>query len=301
MDSPTTPTGCRLHRPALAFWLLLVCSTREATAQMPVSTSSVQPATTSQAPSRFRAHALDAGVNVGLGALTAGIIAWKREESLWRGLVYGALGGGVAFAGKELVAQEFSAAGLLGRELSAFGASIVSNASYGRAPLDRIVLPIGFLRLYFNADDSSRTRIKLDLAATLAFLYSATQPRARLDLRSSLSSGAFVFDGIAPRSLSMHKAGTLAGVIRLTYFLEPEEREGALAHETIHAAQYDFSFLVWSEPAERALWKLFVGGERIHRYVDLGLNVPIWGVLNTLIPYDDRPWEREAFLLTGAR
>ncbi len=62
----------------------------------------------------------------------------------------------------------------------------------------------------------------------------------------------------------------------------------------IHAIQYDFSFLVWSSPAEEALMKRIPGGKSVNRYLDLGLNVPLWLALNGAIRYDRRPWEREA-------
>jgi hypothetical protein len=65
--------------------------------------------------------------------------------------------------------------------------------------------------------------------------------------------------------------------------------------------QYDFAFIIWSEPTEAWISRKVRGAERLHRYVDLGLHVPLWGAVNTIVPYRDLPWEREAYFLSSGR
>lgn len=47
-------------------------------------------------------------------------------------------------------------------------------------------------------------------------------------------------------------------------------------------------------PLETSILNKILGGSTVHRFVDLGLNVPLLSVLNGAVPYINRPWEREA-------
>lgn len=245
------------------------------------------------------------GINAAIGGLTAGVLRHARGESFWRGFLGGALGGGVSYGGKRISGERFRGAGFLGRETAAVGASIVQNAAESRGLLDQVILPVGPVRMYVDRTAKTPLRAKVDLAGLVSTAYAAAQPNSRLDIAASLSAGAPVFY-LRPRydGPTIHAGAHHAGVIRLrsesTSWSEVSRRQLILAqaHEQVHVAQYDFSFIVWSEPVERRLLSLVPGGDRMHRYVDLGLNVGAWAGLNALIDYEDRPWEKEATFLT---
>ena len=243
-------------------------------------------------------------VNVGIGAATAGISSWARGGSFWRGLSEGALGGALVYFGKRTIVSRSRFGGLTGREIGAVGSSIVQNASLEKPMLDRFIFPLGPSRLYMKIGDSGGVRLKIDLAGTVAAIYAATRPRSRLDIPASLSAGAPVF--ISPGSAEgpAWYGAQIAGVIQVTdapAFLRnnPSGRRqwqsDVTAHELVHVAQYDFSFIAWTETPETALVRRAPRGARISRHVDFGLNEPVWLVINGLIPYEKRPWEREAF------
>lgn len=243
-------------------------------------------------------YAIAVASNAAVGGLTAGIGEHWRGGSFWRGFVHGAAGGGLVFAGKQVSAARFSGAGLLGRQITAVGGSVVNNAAAGRAPFARVVLPLGPLRVYAEPGASNPVRVKADAAGLVVMGYAATLPAARLDAAESLSAGAPVF--AIDRDWD-HRATHAAGVIMVREHSSPRERRFALAHERVHVAQYDYAFLAWSEPAEQWAANHSPAVGWMHRYVDFGANAAFLGGLTYVIPSRYLPLEREADLLTGSR
>ncbi len=248
-------------------------------------------------------HAVDLAVNSALGALTAAVRARLAGRRFWPAFGHGAAGGAVVYVGKRIVGTQVPAVGILGREVAAVGASMVGNAGDGRALLGAAVLPFGIVRVYLGepADDSGgarRVRLKLDLAGAVGLAYVATRSGARFDPGATVLAGAPVFDGVSTVGMSGHLAEHVAGVIALAPGFN-DDRRLAIAHELIHVTQYDFTFVAWGEPFERQLAPHVLGGDLVHRYVDLGLNVPLIWLGDWAVPNDDqRPWEREAVLMT---
>lgn len=120
-------------------------------------------------PTRPEQHGINLLVNGVLGAATSAATRLIRHEPVWEGLLGGFVGGGVAYAGKAVAAEGFRGAGLMGREITAIGSSVVRNAGNGRSLLEALVLPVGPMRLYLNADSSGvRMQPRLDLAAVAA-------------------------------------------------------------------------------------------------------------------------------------
>jgi hypothetical protein len=231
--------------------------------------------------------------NVVLGGVTAGVGQWLRDGSFRRGFAGGAVGGGLVFAGKRVVGEEFDGAGFLGREVAAVGASVVANASEGRGLLERVTLPVGPVRLHLDRSAPSPLVARLDVPGAIATVYFAT--RAPLDWRSSLSAGAPVF---ILREGDLAAGRHVAGVIRLREDL-PSIMRATLAHEQVHVAQYDFAFSAWSDPVEAKLLGWSRLGERWTRHLDLGLHLPVHGLLNAVVPYEHQPWEWEAHVLSN--
>lgn len=257
-----------------------------------------------------------AAANVALGGATAAFFQAVRGRPIREALVKGALGGGVTYFGKRVAVSRFDGAGFLGREIAAVGSSVVRAAADHRRALG-LVLPVGVARLYLQGPAPRdtlrrwRARIKLDLMSTLITAYSVAHPKLRLDAASTLATGAPVFrarDDFRPNEWRGWQSGGVVWIRgnandpRARYETPnayPEPR-AVLAHELVHVLQRDFSAVAWVAPAEGwLLTRVRAGG--IGRYVDLGLDAPLHALLNHVVVYELRPWEREARWLASAR
>jgi hypothetical protein len=258
---------------------------------------------------RWRGDAVSVVVNSLLGGVTAGVERRLRGGSFGRAFVAGAAGGALTYAGKRIAVERFGGAGLLGREVAAVGSSVSRNAAEGRAPLERVMLPLGPIRLYLSPLDDSPVQARLDAAAVVATAYFATRPGARFDAGESLSAGALVFRAPGSADELGFEGVQAAGAILLRHFAgeapsgpgRAVHPERIAAHERVHVIQYDQTFLLWAAPAEawamdRARWS-----RGVHRWVDLGTNAALMAGLDAALPYEARPWEREAHHLSGTR
>jgi hypothetical protein len=243
-------------------------------------------------------------INAALGGLTAGVMQHARGHSFVDGFVRGAAGGGVAYAGRTVAGRRWNGAGLVGRQVSATGASMVANAAAGRGMLERVMLPIGPVRLAIDRATSLSVQPRVDLLATAAIAYAAFHPDFEMDWGASLSAGTAVFLERSPVPLAgSYTAGRMLGGA-ITVRREPgsEAWAGTLAHEQVHLAQHDFSAIVWGEPLEGWLLGMLPGGGAVHRHIDLGFDFLVWGSLQLLAgDRQSRPWEREAYFLAGQR
>jgi hypothetical protein len=234
-----------------------------------------------------------------LGGLTAGVTQRMRGGSFQDGFMRGLLGGAVSWAGKRVAAARFDGAGLIGREVSAAGASLVRNAGDARPFLDRLYLPVGPVWLEVGSGRSVRAR--LDVAAAAWTLYAVAEPELELDADASWSSGAFVFrthGKLLRLQGDDDAAGTAnAGVIFLAdvpaYGSAFAER--AMAHERIHVLQEDQLAIQWTDPALR--WTADRVGlpAASNRFLLYNVSAELLRLLGGIIPsYRDRPWELEA-------
>ncbi len=240
------------------------------------------------------------GINAALGGLTAGLMREMRGGSFWEGAWPGMLGGGIGYMGKHVAAERFSGAGLIGRQVGAVGASVVQNASEGRAMFERLVMPLGPLRFYVETTRTPRVRAKLDLAGAVMVGWAVNHRGVDLMLAESVSSGAPVF--AVDETVNGDWAGAhVAGVVLLRDFPGLDHLLAALPHERVHVLQYDQSFVLWSAPAEGALFSTIPGGGLVNSYLDLSLNAAVFGIFNVILPYDSRPWEKEAYMLSRIR
>ncbi len=244
------------------------------------------------------------GVNALLGGLTAGVMQAARGGSFQDGFSRGTLGGSLIYGGKRLAVERFAGAGLAGREVAAVGSSVVRNASEARPSLQRLILPLGPVRLYVEAGAAGpRVRPKLDLVTLVVTGYAVATPELEWDAGASLSSGAPVFR-VEDRLIRGYGAGdpddpaaagiTRAGAIYLSDFAGLDfERD--FAHERAHVIQYDQLFSTWTDPAEEWLQARVPGGARLGRLVDLNLSPLVTGGLSLAFKrYENRPWELEA-------
>jgi methyl coenzyme M reductase gamma subunit len=77
--------------------------------------------------------------------------------------------------------------------------------------------------------------------------------------------------------------------------MDPIER--SFVHERVHVLQLDQAFLLFTAPAEDWLMDRTRTTARIHRWVDPGVLTAALYLPELLVPYNRRPWEREADFL----
>lgn len=289
----------RIRVSALLCFLILVSSQATAQCEAP----SCAPGFISAPPG---ALVETAAINVVLGGVSGGALRVLRGGSLRQGLasgLAGAAGGALVYAGKRVAVQRWDGAGFVGREVAAVGSSVVWNAAAGRGVVDRVVLPIGPVRLYLAADQGFHVTPKLDLSSTVAIAVATLN--GGIDWERSASAGAPVFHRGEPYTRAQVRAQQAAGVIT---YRDPlggggpsESSLQSLAHEQVHVIQRDQSFLFWSEPAEEALLGSTRAGRALRRHLDVGFDMAASALAKHLIDYELRPWEREAALLSGER
>jgi len=243
--------------------------------------------------------------NALLGGLTGGVLQRLNGGEFRDGFARGALGGGTAYLGRRVAVEDFRGAGLLGRQISGVGASMVRNAGEGRPALEQLVFPLGPIRLQVDRAETMRItpRVALhDLAWTLTF---AMQPETELDWTRSLSAGAPVFRSPLRRFIGPDgdpaDGVAIGGVIGLSDV--PEDRlRTVFSHERVHVLQHDFAFLVWSDPVEARIMDRTDWGRTLYRYLDLGMVFPaVRGGVNRAfgVEHEDQLSEIEAKFLDG--
>jgi hypothetical protein len=243
-------------------------------------------------------------VNGALGGFSAAMFALARGKNPWHAAVMG-FGGGVAMgAGKQVAGKRFDGAGLVGRQLSALGTSVVRSASEDTMI---VLVPMGPMTLEVRPRAVDRVRTRVNLVGSATVLYYIIRADTRVDVGATLSAGAPVFR--FPTETVSTRDGIIFGrmdfgtiVLGAAPSVLDEQRRMTLPHESIHVAQYDFLEHALSLPPERAILRALGVGERFLRHIDIGvISVMLAGVLQMQMGYDERPWEREAVMLTEGR
>lgn len=240
-----------------------------------------------------------------LGALTAGVVRKLGHGSFQDGFARGALGGVVAYGGRRLAAADFWGAGLLGREVSATGASMVRNAGEGRPMLSRLTLPLGPVGVQLRQGADAGVQLKLDANTTVWFLSSLADHRLKLDAGASLSAGTPVFRAPGRRPVSEDSVASgvaLGGVIVLAGDADRYPGSDVFAHERVHVLQHDFGQEIWGDPLETWLGRRLPGGRTVVRWVRPAVLYPalqasFQKVLH--LSWEERPWEMEAEYLAN--
>ncbi len=232
-----------------------------------------------------------------LGAITGGLGRWLNGGSFSEGFTIGSAGGALAYGGRRVAVADFAGAGIVGRQISAVGASMVANTAGGRAPLERVDLAVGPLILRFGPSETLNPQPRLVLWDAFWLISAIAEPRLQFDWRESLSYGSPVFFApeheVGHRAAGKHRGGLI--------LLGQNYRPTTLEHEFVHVLQFDMVHRFWGQPLEGwALRALGVGPE-ISRWVELGLTGPLLGaaVKEALsLEWEQRPWEVEAEYLS---
>ena len=255
-------------------------------------------------PLTTRDRAAHLAVNGALGGFTAAMFALVRGKNPWRAAFMG-FGGGVALGvGKQVAGRRFDGSGLIGRQLAALGTSVVRSASEDTMVF---IVPAGPMTLEVRPSAVDRVRPRLNLVGTATVLYYVIRADTRFDMRATLSAGAPVFR--FPTETVTTRDGIIFGrmdfgtiVLGTPLSVLEEQKRMTLPHESIHILQYDFLDQALTLPPERAILRKLGVGPGFLRHVDLGaVSVLLAGVLQMHMDYEDRPWEREAVLLTEGR
>ncbi|HEX7050045.1 MAG TPA: hypothetical protein VF188_07600 [Longimicrobiales bacterium] len=248
------------------------------------------------------------GANVLVGGLTSAVGAWLSGAPVVEALGKGVAGGSVQYLGKRLVTVDAPGAGLAGRLVAAAGASMVRNGVAGRDLLAEFVFPLGPVTLYWKTvPDSGSVRARVHLGRTIFLARMLAKDDLELDWSETLSSGAPVLH--APGEVIEGEDGVgiggleLWGTVALSdpMLLPMDDSGRMLAHERVHVLQDDFLNVVWGDPLDDWLLERVPGGGFVGRYVDLGIAyIGAAAAMTAAVPYEERPWEREAaYLETG--
>ncbi len=146
---------------------------------------------------RNGAYALTANVAIGAAtSLARSILMGRRDRAT--PAFWGAVGGAVVFAGKAIPPETQSLQGLAGFGLSAIGVSIVANAADGLAPLARVTVPLGPLRLRVVSGDGPTFQFALNAHDAIVLAKRLQNPDLRFDLRENTDER----HGVVSRSTS---------------------------------------------------------------------------------------------------
>jgi hypothetical protein len=244
----------------------------------------------------------DLAFSVAIGGATGAITAAIHGQSIWTGAWRGLAGGSIMSAARQLAGSQTEGAGLAAREISAVG---VSLAAAGGDSVIHWLIPVGPATIIVGPHSSVDWRLNLTQAASAVGL--AVSPNTRFDFQSTLYSGAPVYRDRRPHFGESGSKEFLGAEQLGTIRLAPEASDPlvsnsarALPHETIHVLQEDYLNDAVTLPIERAVLRTFPLGRLFARHLDVGLLTPLLGnAASQLIPYTDRPWEREAYSLTG--
>lgn len=243
------------------------------------------------------------GSNALLGGLTAGVAQSLRGGDFRDGFARGALGGATAYVGRRVAAEGFDGAGLLGRQISSVGASMVRNASEGRPTLETMVFALTPVRFHVDRSDGWEVSPKVNVRDLFWLASFVLRSEAEFDLSKSISAGAPVFHSpmrsfIDPNGENVDGI-QVSGVIGLSDVPDDLLRS-AFAHERVHVLQHDFALLLWSDPVEARLMGSHPITARLYRHLEPGVVFPglrrlTYGALS--IDHSRQPAEIEAMFL----
>jgi hypothetical protein len=240
--------------------------------------------------------------NAALGAVSGGVRAFIKGDPVHTGAARGAIGGTTLGAAKQIAGAGFSGSGALGRVMTSVGVAAINTSPNDTLAL---LLPLGPLTLEVLPDARDRVRPRVNLWTTVLAAASLLDGHSHFDARASLSTGAIVVT--RPGSRMPWETGEAGfahpGIIYLNRDVAGVlvERRQILAHEAIHVLQWDAYNGVVTRGAERTAVGRAPGGAWLNRYVELNALAPltVWGIASRFPNENQRPWEREAYRMSG--
>jgi len=227
--------------------------------------------------------------NMVIAGLAAGVGGWLNDRRFWKAVLGGVAGGATMYVGKRLATADSDGWGIVGREVSAVGASMARSAAFGSSVLDTLILPVGPLRLYWSNRDRRVAHLRLDVDEVVWAMYGLSTERFRFDKRRSLRAGTFIFtttQGV------LWPGDHVSGVARSgAVFLDENrlaETSRTLSHELVHVLEIDYLKIAIGLPAERlVLRELRWDDKPLFEYIDLGVGqYPFLLLLHPLLEYE---------------
>ena len=275
------------HRGLLRYWRSLILVTQLAGTTL---TAQVILGPTPQAQVTVRTRVDNVAINGVIGALTGVVWATIRDSRSWKAAEQGLVGGVLMSVGRQTAATPFNGSGLLGREVSAVGVSLITSTGQRGATF---TFPVGPVSLEFGEHEYDWRLNATDFLLTIGMTF---YPSTRLDVGKSLSSGVPVFrirrtdfGQIGDADVT---AAQLAGTVLLSRnaFDPLTGKAEVIYHENVHVLQEDYFEDAITLPAERAAIRPLPFGRRFLKHLDLGVLGPVLGAqISRLIPYRSRP------------
>ena len=241
--------------------------------------------------------------NILISGVTAGVTQKLRGGSFKDGFTRGAFGGVVIFAGKRIAVEDFYGAGLIGRQVTNVGASMVWNAGAGMKEFDRLAFPLWFGRLYWDRAGTDRVQFKFDATAVAYTIYGIAEARLQFDASQTLSFGAPVFR-TENQVIDVGEREVGGLVSNSVVFLSdvPQWGQELLrrnnAHERVHVLQMDQLFLTMNADYDDRLLHRLPAGRAVARWVDVNASSTMLSLMARAIDdHGSRPWELEAIHL----
>ena len=247
-------------------------------------------------------RAQDLGINAAIGAATATVWSLARGRGFKRAVLQGLIGGATIGVGRQVAASPFSGSGFAGRELSAVGISALTSAGSDHTTLS---FPVGPVELQLT--DGKEFDWRVNATYAVAAVVNSVSRTTHIDPTLSLYSGTFVFrDNRETLHTSNGEArgSEFFGGIKIakSAFTNSNGTPNVLYHENVHVLQDDYLAFAVANPIERSILNQTSIGRRITRHIDVGLlSLGFNGLANSIVPYNSRPWEREAYALTPRR
>ncbi|HKY97790.1 MAG TPA: hypothetical protein VJL35_08025 [Gemmatimonadaceae bacterium] len=250
-----------------------------------------------QTPQRLPSELQIATVNVAIGAVTAGVWRAVTHRPVLGGAARGAAAGAAIFAGRRVITNARPAYWWIGREIAAIASSEISNAAQDRPILERATLPVGPIRIHIDRSAKRKIQPRFDLVSAIVAGVVATRDGNSFALNESLATGTLVF--LSPET-SDELGQSIAGVMTISDLIPDgsfpglQSKRRVMSHELIHTTQQDFVFNAWSDAAQTAIAAKNPLMRSLTRYVDFNLTLPVQVIANSIIEYQNRPWEKEA-------
>lgn len=236
-------------------------------------------------------RAQQVALNGALGGVLGVARAVVAGTDVRRGAIRGVQGGVLTGVGKQMADMHFAGSGLLARQISAVGISVIHSGTQDSLV---IVSPLGPLTLEWVPTRWRAPNLRVNVVETAAVIYYATSARTRLDAGRSLSFGTPVFTRTG--RIDEENSGGFEQY-RLIVMHE-ESGDDARSHELIHVLQQDQLTYLVGNPLERAVVTRHAPGW-LRRHVDLGVTSELlWRVAGAPFDYCNDPREGEAYLLT---
>jgi len=235
------------------------------------------------------------GINIVIQSLIGAIGAAIHGKSFFKGLRNGALGGAVIATGKFMVGRSYQLA-WPSKLTVALGSSMVENTARGQELFSTLGFDVG--PLYFSwqrVKTQYKFRTDFMIGPSVVLIKSMAETD-RFDWEASLMTGTPVFlkDDLGENWAGLAYGNTIW--LKTKYARHPT----VLSHELIHTYQYS------SYAAGGAVFIDLFGVNEVYRKLHLRVEEDVGNFLfaypeTQLMPYLERPHEREAYGLTDLR